>query len=618
LLVAVIFTLLIAGISRIQAWLLQDEILQIALISVGVMTVATLLAVWLWPRPTRRSAQQFDYRFNLKERISTAFELSSGELTAPAIILTHQLEDARVAANAVQTKRVLPMTIQWAEVMVLIVATIALAVILLLDNPFENDILAQQELEAARQEQIEQLEETRQTVAEDSELTEEQVEELTEPIDEAIETLEQDEISQAEAVAALSEAEQELREMSQDGLSNEERQAYEGAANALSENERTQDLSDSLENGDLEQAAQDLENLSNELDSLSAEEQQALADQLEQAARELEQTNPALSEALQEASDALRDGDTQAAQEALQEASDILEQQAQENRDQAETAQRLADEINERRREMTEFGQENGDQNNNQERQEGQEGQQSQEGQNQQGQPESNNSQQGQPQDGQESQEGQQGQSGQEGEQQGQEGQQPGQQSENAQGQQPGSSQESQSGEGQPGSGEQEGQPGDAASSQGSEGNESSVQSQSSSESSQGSPGGSGAGDTGSNSGSDEITGSQGQQPGEVSNSPGDDDQREFTPENTSQRIGEDGVEDDDMSLTGSPDDDQGDPIREDRFNDQFTGESFIPYNQAFSQYQGEVQRALDSDYIPIDLRDIVHAYFTSIEPNND
>lgn len=61
---------------------------------------------------------------------------------------------------------------------------------------------------------------------------------------------------------------------------------------------------------------------------------------------------------------------------------------------------------------------------------------------------------------------------------------------------------------------------------------------------------------------------------------------------------------------------DPGDEIvRETNLSDNPTGDTTVPYNEVFSDYQNSVNAALDSGYIPLGLRDVVHDYFTSLDP---
>lgn len=609
LLVGVLVGLIIATISRLRPWLLPEQILQNALIAVGITGALTLVAVWLWPRPARVAAQEFDRRFNLKERISTALEITSGLINTSPIFIERQLEDARVAANRVETNHLLPMKVNWVEVVLLTLALIGLGAAILLKNPFEGEVIAQRELQESVEQRIEELEQAREQIENDSTLTAEQQEELTQPIDEAIEALENPEISQAEAVASLAEAEQELREMSEGGQNRTERAANSAAGTQLRANPNSEEAGESLENNELEQAANELEELANELDNLSEQERQDLADQLDAAADALQETNPELAEQMREAAEALREGDTQRAAEALQNASDTLNEQAQQNQQQSQAANQAADQVSESRQEMSGNQEQSGQPNQSSDQQQG--SQQQGGDQQQSGNP-------SQPQQG-----GDQQQSGnQQGDQQGDQGQQAGeqaggQQSDGQQGDQQSGEQGSQAG-GQEGdqagsqpssqSGDQSGQ-GPASENQGGEN-----QAQPSGSDAQQS-GGSGAGDEGSPAGSDTATGTEGEQPGEVNNAPGDDDMREYDPVYVPQRIGEDGAADPEVSLSGEVSNDDGETIDQTDFNETFSGESQVPYNRVFQQYQREAQRALESDYIPIGVRDIIRAYFSSLEP---
>jgi hypothetical protein len=56
-------------------------------------------------------------------------------------------------------------------------------------------------------------------------------------------------------------------------------------------------------------------------------------------------------------------------------------------------------------------------------------------------------------------------------------------------------------------------------------------------------------------------------------------------------------------------------PLAEGEFAENPSGEARVPYNQVFSDYSDAANRALESDYIPLGLRDVVHDYFTSLEP---
>lgn len=61
---------------------------------------------------------------------------------------------------------------------------------------------------------------------------------------------------------------------------------------------------------------------------------------------------------------------------------------------------------------------------------------------------------------------------------------------------------------------------------------------------------------------------------------------------------------------------DPGDvPAAEGEFSANPTGRSVVPYAEVFSDYANAANHALETDYIPLGLRDLVRQYFTSLEP---
>lgn len=58
-----------------------------------------------------------------------------------------------------------------------------------------------------------------------------------------------------------------------------------------------------------------------------------------------------------------------------------------------------------------------------------------------------------------------------------------------------------------------------------------------------------------------------------------------------------------------------GQTFAEGNFDDNPLGESRVSYDTVFSDYQHAANRALESDYVPLGLRDVVRDYFTSLEP---
>jgi hypothetical protein len=56
-------------------------------------------------------------------------------------------------------------------------------------------------------------------------------------------------------------------------------------------------------------------------------------------------------------------------------------------------------------------------------------------------------------------------------------------------------------------------------------------------------------------------------------------------------------------------------PLTEGEFQDNPLGVSVVPYNQVFSSYADAASRALESDYIPLGMRDVIRDYFSSLDP---
>jgi len=56
-------------------------------------------------------------------------------------------------------------------------------------------------------------------------------------------------------------------------------------------------------------------------------------------------------------------------------------------------------------------------------------------------------------------------------------------------------------------------------------------------------------------------------------------------------------------------------PMEEGDFQDNPYGTSIVPYSQVFRDYSDSATRALESDYIPLGLRDVVRQYFSSLDP---
>lgn len=118
------------------------------------------------------------------------------------------------------------------------------------------------------------------------------------------------------------------------------------------------------------------------------------------------------------------------------------------------------------------------------------------------------------------------------------------------------------------------------------------------------------AGDAPGDAGSDEgFAGQQGAPPGQRNN-PDGRGVGEFAPVYAPRRIG--AGEGPEIFLETDPGDA---PLVEGDFAPNPAGEALVPWNEIYGDYRDAASRALESDYIPLGLRDVVHDYFSALEP---
>ncbi|MBN1564529.1 MAG: hypothetical protein JXA10_11860 [Anaerolineae bacterium] len=590
LIVGLLIGITIAIIARLKPWLLPDQMALAAVSAVLVGGVGVLVAVWGWPRSETHNARFFDLRFDLKERVSTALELTGGLIPVPDMLAEHQLNDAVTAAGKVDVRAGLPFEVRIWELAMVLGLGATLIFLLLAPNSMADKLRSQRAMDNAINQQIQDLEQAIEAIEANDSLTPEEQAALTQPLEEAQDILSQPDISEQEAAAAMAEAAEQMNEMA-DGMSAEDEAAYQDAAQNLTQSQMTSDLAEALQEPDLSEAGDAMDDLAdnmrqNELDQQARED---LAERLEQAADAIQETNPELAEKMRETAEALRQGDMEAAQEAAREAGELLREQeeAQENSPSAQAAQDAQEQLEESQREMAQADQ-NGEQQPSSEQQSQQSGDQQGE---QQGQQQGNDQQGQQP--------GQ------------QEGQQPGQDGEQAQ---PGegeaeSSEASESEtEGQSAAASQADQSGQQANQQGA-----AQQIQQN----QDAGGGADAGNSEGGAGNDDTAGVMNQSgPGEVENDADPSASgviQEFNPEFDSSTIGGESTDVIDVGGT-EPEGDEGETINQGEFSPNPEGESTLSYTGVYNEYRDIVSNALESGRIPLDQRDIIHDYFSSLD----
>lgn len=330
LLVGLLVAVVVAAVARLRPLLTNQEVATVALALAGVGLLATV--IWLlWRRYSLSEQARFaDRQFLLKERASTAVEIYHGLITTNPLIAEQQLNDTLTAVQQVDTRTLLPFRLNRQDWLVILVAVGLLVTAVLLPNLQEAELLRQRGISKAIEEQLNQLEALSEEIRENPLLTDEQKEEILQPIEQAIEGLGAGDISQEQAVATLSEAEAELRDLSASSSAEQLRQQLQEAGEPLANNPNSQTLGESLQNGNLAQAGTAATQLADQLPELSREEQLALAEDLMATAQSLVGTDDQLAQQLAEAAQALQNGDIAAAQQALREAGATLQQRAQE------------------------------------------------------------------------------------------------------------------------------------------------------------------------------------------------------------------------------------------------------------------------------------------------
>ena len=197
--------IVLAVVARLRPLLLQEQLVTAALIAAAMGIVAVLAVIWLSRRDALRMARRFDSLFDLKERVSTSLEMATGRARSPNPEITErQLDDALTRAKSINPAAYLPLRLILRDVALLFGLIVALALLILLDNPQSVALAQQQEIQNVVQTQVDNLENLRDQVAQNNELDEQTREDLLQALDQALEELSQQDVSQEEALASLS------------------------------------------------------------------------------------------------------------------------------------------------------------------------------------------------------------------------------------------------------------------------------------------------------------------------------------------------------------------------------------------------------------------------------
>lgn len=554
LIAALLISLVIGAVGYFRFRLAAE---QLALIAAGLCALGgifNIVKTLVFPRSLAEKARYFDIEFGLRERVSTAFELMQGTIKTDPEIEARQIADALAYARAIDPRERITMDFRPRELGLLALLLMAVLGMALLPAIVGEEFLP--DLPSAAVESAkEDLRDIIETVAKDTDLDDVDRQELLEALEIALERLEEEDISEEEAFAAMSQLQAELEALENklEDTIELDQSTTEAALDALAdfiapsetEERSAQSAAESDAASNLQDMLSALAEMSQDAEQMSAEEAQAAAEALNAAAEQLAEMSEEMAARMEALAEALENADLESMQEqldALREQAEATQEQQRQNQnarmtlqDQSELAEAAAEEIARQQARQSASQQEPG--------------------------------------------------AAEEGAPQPSEG-----------GQQPG---------GEPG----QARPGE------NQGNQQSDRNRPGADPSQGrnqdarSAGG-GAGDGAPSNIS--LAGSPGDDQGaETDNNPTGLGEIEY--EAIYNPSGIDGGGDNEIRLRTDPGDTT---VAEGDFDDNPLGESRVSYDTVFSEYQNAANRALERDYVPLGLRDVVREYFTSLEPS--
>lgn len=347
LLAGLLAAVLVATVARLRPFLTNQEVAWISLGLAGLGLLAGLILLLAQREDLPGQARFADRHFRLKERVRTAVDLHQGRIDAPTELVRQQLDDTLTAMAQVNLPAGLPLKLVGRDWLVLGLALVLLATAVYLPNPQAEVLLHNRAIAETIAEQVEALEELQEEIEENPDLSDDLREELLAPIQSALEQLERGDISQEEALAALSQAEIELRELAQ-----------ANNLDSLQQSLASSSLAESAPGDGLGETSQALSQLAAQLPNLTAEQLASLASALAETAVDLQTIDPDLAQQLADAAAALSADDLAAAQQALSDAAATLQDRERQARA-GQQAQAAANQLGQGRQEVAQAG-ENG------------------------------------------------------------------------------------------------------------------------------------------------------------------------------------------------------------------------------------------------------------------
>lgn len=341
--------------SRLRPLLTPLELTGVVLLIVLLAAGTAAGVAFLQRRSLLEQARYADHELGLKERATTAVELESGLIHTTPALARQQLDDALSVAGRIDPQLALPVRLRRGELLAAVALLLLLLVVIWLPNAQNALLQLNQAVESAISSEATGVGELAGEIEQNEALSPEQQGALTEPLADAQAALSEPNIDQAEAVAALSEAEAELRELAASFDQSALQSALEEAAGGMGDSAAAETLNEAFAAGDLGAAAEAAEQLAAQTGTLDAAAQEELAADLHAAGEALAAREPELAETLQEAAEALEMGEPDAAAEALRESAAALQDRATQQAA-ASQAQEAADRLQDARETVARAG----------------------------------------------------------------------------------------------------------------------------------------------------------------------------------------------------------------------------------------------------------------------
>ncbi|TFG71111.1 MAG: hypothetical protein E4H27_05300 [Anaerolineales bacterium] len=284
----------------------------------------------LHPMPITKRLRLFDSQLDLADRLTTAWELEHGRITAPLQLVQLQLEETRLRVGEADIKTAFPAQPTRSSIIAAGVFMLLLLPALFLPNP-QDTILARRKTEDQFISQaVEKITNSLDTLKQQTTLTPEEHTAALAALEEALDVLNDLQSTLDEKQAALTLAEYQLAKLRTPEPLTIAQQI--SSIPALSDDSNLPDdsvihrLNEALSNGNLDAASAILENTAQAEtgQQLTPEEVQALTAMISQLASAIQEQQPETASALDTAAKALTDEGNASTREGLQHAADSL------------------------------------------------------------------------------------------------------------------------------------------------------------------------------------------------------------------------------------------------------------------------------------------------------